>query len=492
MSVPQESALKGSHDTKWLILTLICVAIGWLLYLPVLDRYPFLDDFWLLAHMHNPQGRWDLFQPIAEYLFRPPQRLIAAANVELLGFDSFWLIRVVQILSHGLNILLVISIGRKMHMSPQVAFLGGVFFAVMSVNTIPLSHIYSAEAYSMVFVLIVCYLWLRMSRTGRSNSRWQQLAGGLASLLALLCKETAIGPILGIGLLTLILFVRNKATLSVTVKRVAALVIIPLVVYLSLRWLVGGAFQMSGGRYHLSLGVNVLRNTVMLLGGLLYQGSTLDIFPTINPGRLAIGLTLTVVFVMWLGWSFWLLLHRAPRQQRDYLVYTVVMVFASFVPVILSQWVGEAYLYTSAPFWALTLMLLLDRSLCVRKSISVILYLFFIILALVQVAGVLDKQSRLASMGVLSQHYIKQACHVYNELPANTILCWQSDEAYGPGYSYFVQDHFIVYRSASHFCAEVSSKDVRVLDARNQTDLAQCTYFISEQDDGELIFTENK
>jgi hypothetical protein len=488
------SSFPVNSHYAWLILTLACVIVGCLIYLPSLNLYPSMDALHLLAYTYELQTWWDIFRPVTQF-WRPLQELVIVVNAKLLGFDSFWLIRAIQILGHGLNVFLVINIGRKMHLSPQAVFLGGILFAVQSINSVPLLQTTGtlSQTYSVVFVLVAYYFWVSRSWTSQFGPPWLSLAIGLASLLALLWKETAIGPILGIGALALISSVRSRVALSAIIRFLVVATIMPLVIYLVARWLVGGAFQMAEGRYHLSLGANVVKNVGMLLGGLMYQGSTLDIFPAINPGRFTLGLTLTALLLAWLGWSLWLFLRQAQadESQLGYLAGTVMMLFASFFPVVLNQRVGEVYIYNAAPFGALTLILLLDRFLYLRQPVLVGLLLFSL-LALAQVIATLDKQTRVVAMGELSRHYVQQACKAYADLPPDTTLCWQSGQPYEPAYGFLVQDHASVYSPVNHFCASVSANDVKFLDARDQIDQKQCTYFVSERASGELIFEENK
>jgi len=481
--------LSRNHNWKWSLANLICVVVGCLIYLPSLNLFPSLDDFYLLAHTFNLQTGWDILQP-REHLFRPLEQLAITVNTNLLGFDSFWLIWIIQILAHSLSILLIINIGRKIHLSPPVVLGGGVFFAVLSVNSTALLQIdTTSQTYSTVFILIVYYLWLGMNWE-KCNSFWTPLLAGLASLIALFWKETAIGPLLGISLLTLMLFIRNKVPLPVVIRFLMIVVVMPFAIYVITRWLVGGVFQMSEGRYHLSLGLNVIKNVFMLLGGLLYQGSTLDIFPTINSNRFALGFALSFFYSLWLGWSLWLLFrHKGP--QIGHLTGTVIMLFASFFPVILSQRVGEVYFYGTAPFLVLVLMLLMDHFLHAHQAAFVV-FLFFVILTLNQVVGTLDKQSKMMKIDKLSQYYTEQACDIYTKLPKDAILCWQNGQEHKPEYSLMVQDHITIYRPVSYFCANILTNNIQVLDAKKQTDLEQCTYFIREQNDEELIFVKNE
>ncbi len=163
-----------------------------LAYAPFLDLPPLPDDY-LQVHLGqrygSPSGWLDLmFDPL--YRSRATSLLVTWATLGASGFSP-WILNASSLLIHGVNTVLVYSLGASPWIGRRVAALAAIVFAVRERHHEAVIW-YAAlpELLVVMFALVCLACWVRWLK---SPDRTLWLAGSLVAFaLALISKESAI------------------------------------------------------------------------------------------------------------------------------------------------------------------------------------------------------------------------------------------------------------------------------------------------------------
>jgi len=346
--------------TPWLVLPALG-ALVLLLHAPTLANWGSQDD---LAHLRVAlQG-----VPFSEKFFRPLERLINELNVQMLGYDDLRLSLAVNLLGLLLALVGTYVLGRELrpHATGSSLF-AATLLAVAPLTVLPSVQIDTiSQQYATVFAL---FFFLALLRASQRQSRRLYVLAYTFALFALLSKETAPGVIAAIPMGVLIVTRTNYRPtrralrfLVCTYLGVAAVVVL----YVALR--VASGYVLTNddsGQYGLAFTPQrTAKNLALYFSSLFYAGgSSLDIFPTPTPWRVAVSsfFTLTLGAVSAVGA---LRMVRSP-QRAELLALTLLTLAGSF-PVVLTEQVSEVYVYSSLPFFALLI------GLCFTRGVSVI------------------------------------------------------------------------------------------------------------------------
>ena len=324
-------------------------------------------------------------------------------------------------------------------------------------------------------------------------------------LFALCLKESAVGSILTAPVAAAAIQVSNVSARRGGYRPGLCLSILQnwsdfvlslacLALYLVTRFLIVGApLQYEGSRYTLSIGLNVFRNVAVMMGALLYQGSTLDLFPRLRLPNLMLGSVSSVLF--W-GILWWLRRRRnnGSLLHLNSLVAAglMLMVVAGMFPVALLGNVSELYVYTPAAWLALIIAwsavsLREWRLWSIRLRLMMLGTIWLVLV--VQTYGTLQKQAIAISTGELTRSYVKQQVELSRSLPDRASLCWKSPISVDRPYSVWYIDRSDLYVTVVPVAEAISGKHVRLLHRSSQSTSTMTCDFEVRDTAGTLVIS---
>jgi hypothetical protein len=484
-------------------ISIALLIVAALLYAPGLNIWAYGDDFGFLARAADSSSRWDIFGT-SSYLFRPLERLVNSLNVALLGYETTLLSHAVALLGFLVAAALVFGLSLALLSGSRTrAAIATAYFVVLPANILSIIQIDTlSQQYAVVFSLLLTY-WL-LAQRHRRLAVYGAVAGLLA-FLALCSKETAVGAVLALPLVVHLLWLprdgrRNWAgwrTLVISDSAIAA----ALLVYLALRLVSGATFGDPNEPYGLHLSVAlVAKNAARLAGGLIYAGSSLDLFPHLQPARIVVSAVLT------LGLGFMAAIGLLNPSQRDpdggpaaktrpgnlaAIAGLGTLILAGMFPVVLIGHMSELYIYSSSPFYALLLGLLVERGYRAIGSFgwarpyasrAVLVFLAIVIAWLAW--GTRGKLALALDVSGQAERYFHQTQSWLADVPeANVTLCWRSDLARSEtgAYSGFVMPDRVILRGVVAFAGQLESKRVDYVE--EGVDARACDYeaFVGER-----------
>ena len=347
-----------------------------LLYAPGLSIWVYGDDFGHLARAAVLSSRWSILDT-SNFVFRPLERLVNSLNVALLGYETTFLSHAVALFGFLAAVALVFWLSLSLFsFSKTAAALTAAYFAVLPTNVISIIQIDTiSQQYAIVFSLLLTFWLLDQRRPPVAYG----VGAALLAFLAFLSKETAVGAVVTLPLVVHVLWLPRDGerrwagwrTLVVSYSAIA----VALLAYLGLRLVSGATFGNPGDRYSLSFSVvPVVKNVARLAGGLIYA---LDLFPHLQPARIVVSTFLT----LGLGLLSLVGLPGLGRQSSDgrsdletgptgiaAIAGLGLLILAGMFPVVLTGHMSELYTYSSSPFYALLLGLLVERGYRASRS----------------------------------------------------------------------------------------------------------------------------
>lgn len=433
----------------------LLAVVALLLYLPGIFGWAVTDD------IHQLKGalveRWPL-----RTFFRPLERGVNVLNVRWFGLENLSFAHAFGLAGFVSVAVLTYALGRRLARGPLSAALAA---GLVAVSPLAVASVVQIDTLSQQFVTVFVLLFLHtlLAAKARASGPLYGLAYAFA-LLALLSKESAPGLVAAVPLAAFLLRPPARAGRRTLRGLFGDLLSVALVaaLYVALRTTFGVGFggDVEDGQYALELTpARLLHNLGLYGGSLLYTGgSTLDLFPVLRPGRVALGGLLTAALLV-------PSLVGAARLVRSGtlrwpLLGLALLTLAGTFPVVLTEQVSELYTYGSLPFYALLLGLTFPAGVTLLAERLRARWLRpaaagFVALLLVWSAwGVAEKVRLVDDLGARSLGYFEQTQAFLERAPGPLRLCWRDAPGRGtPAYSTFVMRPELVAGRAMGFAA---------------------------------------
>jgi hypothetical protein len=421
------------------------------LYRPMFSSWAVYDD--------AGNVRFGLVDPLAgsireacagNIFFRPLERLVNLVDVQWLGYRSLLVSHSVSFVAFVACILAVYRLTRFVEPgSVAAAYLAAALLGGASVSTMSVIEI---DTVSQQFATLFSLAFLILLLSPRPTTPRLVLAFACA-LLALLSKESSPGLVAGIPVAAAGLRLGRVPTAPAAERRRVLFgcgaVVVAFALYALLR--VGVAhvafFHAGEARYQFQVSIwRCLKNFAMFSGGMLYAGSTLDLFPSVVPWRVVVslGLSLGLYVVCALGW-YDLLVRRGGAGSftlRSASALVFLWCCGTF-PAILTDHVSEHYVYGSLPYYAVLVGVGFAAGVR-RTSVAVNLRFASGMCATLLAAmftwhafGVREKIGITERLGRVTLSYVDETAGFFRALRSTNVrMCWRGrdDVAEVPSY----------------------------------------------------------
>ena len=468
---------------------LVVLLFGVLLYTSSLNIWASGDDFsTILFKTIDSNERWEIFQA-SSFSFRPIENLINAIDAEIDGFDSTIFTHIVCLMGFVISTFLVFLITKHIYPKNIIPpFICSLIFVVMPNNVMAVIQVDAiSQQYATVFSLF-SFWWLLTKNPFKGISYF--IIYGLFLFNALLSKETSLGIAIVMALSAFLIRFDYYELKSDKIKKIlistyvaTALVILS---YFFLRFIFGAEFSGSG-QYHINFSLlNILKNSILLMGATIYTGSTLDFFPSPNFFKISI----SMVFFFGTIWIFFPFIRTFIHTKRRkislenildsklasaFFSISLIIIF-SLIPVILIGKVSELYTYSSNPYYSILIGLLLYNGLShheekiaqLPKQLKRIFIFSYIIWLGI---GTQEKISLAVSTSNRTRQYFDTIINQCIDQPKNEISIYLSKNVstnVKKNYSILYFSDMSILKSFSPLISKLSNKNIN--------------YFISESD----------
>ncbi len=446
--------------SPWVIIPLLAAAmLG--LYLRSFSGWAVADD---LQHLKGAVAETHPFR----IFFRPLEHAVNLLNVRWLSLENLMFARATGLAGFLTVVLSTYTLGRRLGAALPAAFAA----ALVAVSPLATTSVVQIDTLSQQFVTVFALLFLLSLLAAKSRSSWPLYGLAYAfALLALLSKETAPGLVAAVPLAVFLLHPKEGAGSGRTLRGLLGdyvMVIVIAALYAALRLYAGIDFGSSieAGQYELEVTpARIARNLALYGGNLFYTGgSTLDLFPTLVPWRVAVSglFTGTLLVISGIGTAYLVREHRFGKP----LLSLCILTFAGVFPVVLTERISELYTYGSLPFYALLLGFAFPAGAYTLASRFRARWLrpaavsFAVLLLAWSAWGAAEKVRLVADLGTQSLGYFEQTrAFLKTDAEGPLRLCWQDrPEASTPTYSILVMNPNYVATRAIDFAAWVEER----------------------------------
>jgi hypothetical protein len=352
-SLPRAPAIAAA----WLSLFGLTLA----LYTPFLSAPYFADD--LLFYFNSPPPHLvDYFwvRGYASQAYRPGEAIILTLIQSHFGFNTLP-IHLVSMAAHASLCCMVwiaalrLGYGRLQALLACVLTLVTQMGAPALLDNDTISQAMSAALGGAACLLLGIACLDYVERPGRQLSRGYLTASALCYFMSLFFKETALGLILVITLFTGLVALRKESGRERIYFALRSLIPygVLIAVYFVAR-LHAGAPVSGGGRYDISVGMNVIKNLALFGLAAVSPISTVTVALAAQGGRavmlglISLALLLVAVTVLAGIWT---------SSRRNIAALLVGCILAALFPAFLLQRVSELYVYNASPYIALLIAL---------------------------------------------------------------------------------------------------------------------------------------
>jgi hypothetical protein len=360
-----------STNYKFLTLSLFLVLF---LYYPSLNKWAAGDDFsTILVEVIDPNERWDIF-PKSGFAFRPIEKLVNSINAKIIGFESSNFTHSVALIGFILSVLLVFVITNTYYKENiNASYFSTILFILNPNNVTSVTQIDTiSQQYATVFTLLATW-WLSTKKN--INEVFYYIIYGLILFLVLFSKEN---PICLIFCLPLSIFIIRYSSEDLKYyERKKELILLyfitftSFILYVSLRLYFGMSFS-GTNQYQVSISfIKIIKNCFLLIGSVVYTGSSLDIFPHIEYPKVFVSIMilicLSLINVQPLK-NLYTKHKISPRNILDNKIFSIfigiwIIILSGLFPVVLIGKMSELYTYTFTPFYFIFIGIILAESI---------------------------------------------------------------------------------------------------------------------------------
>tara|TARA_Y100000816_G_scaffold290897_1_gene280745 strand:- start:1232 stop:2380 length:1149 start_codon:yes stop_codon:yes gene_type:complete len=354
-----------------------------------------------------------------------------------------------------------------------------------------------SQQYATVFVLF-SFWWLLTK--DNINQIYYYIILGISIFFALISKENPIGIIFVLPLVSGI--IKNSGT-KMEHKLFEKKMIITygvifsvFLIYIFLRFSFG--LKLAGSnQYQIGLSlVSWIKNSALLLGSIVYSGSSLEIFPELQPSKVII----SFLFIFCLMWSiipylknlFHLIIPLSLFKiylNKELSIYMglIALIFSGLLPVILIGKMSELYTYLMTPFYCMLLGILFYNSLYYLKDkkpryLYYLRCLSMICLILWLGYGTKDKIAQLVNTDKKTKQYFSIVSSLAKNHEKNEILILLSktlSTGINDNYNVFHFSDLSILKSFSPLILKLHNKNVRYM--QTQSDSISCDYILQKE-----------
>ena len=304
-----------------------------------------------------------LNQLTIEPFFRPLEHLLVILNHSLFGVEQSWFVHACILFAFAIIAISIYRLYIKLfpEASKTFATMAVLLFVSRPQNTSALIDVdVTSQILSIMFSLLFVLYLLNKDEINTTKSYF---LGLLISLLALLSKESSFGIIL---MSPLIIMYNNKQKMKSLLINYS-IVILAIIIYYLLNSLVIGEWVSANnkfyrqGTYSSGSPFDVFKNAAMLLAGVFYNGSTLDIFPHIKNAKLIFGSFMTLFMGGFLILSGISLVSNKANSRFNRSVITLLLLFISgMIPMVFLQDVSELYTIMMSGFMSIIVISMME------------------------------------------------------------------------------------------------------------------------------------
>ena len=422
----------------------LSLAISFAILRPFLDAPYFGDDLLAFFALDHPAHLWGYFFHVGsmDHAFRP----IESALLTVIQ-QRFWLntipIHLASIALHaclcGMTAYLAVRLGCACGETLLAAVLTAVSpeMATALLGNDCMSQVLSGT-FAMLCVMLAYESYKKLDGSAPLVLIALWLLGALSYAISIFSKETGLGSIGGVVLITC-LIASKRTGLGRRVSLITRLLspyVIVVLFYFTARLNAGAPLRAREPIYQVHLGANVIGNIVLLLAGALSPVSSLRVAIAAQSHDrlmllLACGLLSIVMLMLGVG---------VYRSKRKALLLAFLALSALFPAIVLSH-VSELYLYSAFPFFALLIAVAardiwssisIGRSVCV---LSLALLLAGFLDANLQKAWYMDRGGREATMMMNTIGYYARS------LPEDGNIVLMDHRQGRPSYSIYISGH---------------------------------------------------
>tara|TARA_Y100000996_G_scaffold385814_1_gene343427 strand:+ start:691 stop:2211 length:1521 start_codon:yes stop_codon:yes gene_type:complete len=365
------------------------------LYSPSLKIWAMGDDFsTVLITLINPEERWEIFST-GGFAFRPLERLLNAIDSTINGPFSTVITHCFSLVSFSLSALLVFLITNYLFKSKLIlSFTCTILFIVSPNNVASITQI-DTVSQQLATLFILFSIWWILTRTEINQFLYHSVFG-ISLFLALMSKENPIGIIFVIPVATFLMRIGiNDFKYSSTYKHLLVCygtVISVFMFYMFLRSHFG--FELKGSnQYQVGISlIDLMKNSLHIIGSVVYPGSSLEIYPNFQFHKIIISLSLFLSFLIitipyikhkYLANGMNTLSFKNIFKQKGIPIYLslIMLIFSGLVPVILIGKMSELYTYLLTPFYSMFLGILFYESIYYSKEKSTSSHYYFNLVA---------------------------------------------------------------------------------------------------------------
>ncbi len=482
--------IKDNHP----ILLFIWILLGFGLYAGGMSGQYFADDFKYVFDSPSTKIFHFFFNnnPNAAF-YRPIESMVLAVIQSLFGLSTFPIHSII-VFCHGILSYCVYLATIRLGFSRTQAGVSGAIMLVSQANALAvLSNDTLSQVGGTLFGF--CSLWYfyqviqrgSTAETDRSVRR-QHGMSILFFIVSLWMKETSLSFIL--AFLVLLFFPASstlRSSLRVNVRRLVPYLIVALV-YISIRSLV--VTGLADERYTISLGLNVVRNTLLTVFSAFLPASSVSVYSAMKEGDLLfVGVAGTLTFVMMISAIIGMFKAAHPSIAKVLMMLSITTMF----PVILFQHVSELYVYNTMPLVSMIIgigVVSVVQRWFQKSWLQSGVLILFIAFCLSHVVAIQQK-SRLMNMnGRSASVLLEKIVPFVHSVPQGGTLILRNPPSDRPEYSVFLMNGFSVLEYGTNIVRSVSGRNdiqVWVVNDREYRELSnQQPQFVLRLVDGEV------
>lgn len=469
-----------------IIVGLLIVA-GLALWLPQVGGQHFCDDYDFIFDTVPMNEMPSLFihrSPNSAH-YRPVEAVILASAQNVLGIQrSAYFTQGLAAACHVALCVWSFAFLRRFGVALLPATLG-VLFAMA--HPVAVGAILGNDTLSQVMSVLFGYLglWgiisgsalpvpLKSQTSTPKRMSWLRTGAGIAALIvALLCKETAIGFVCLAGLFTIYAYARIPKR-PVSAGAVPVLLLALLAGYFLLRMVLGlqtAAGESAKGATSLTLGWNILSNPIQLLVSTLMPFSSVDVFTAaISRQWMLLAAfampSLAIAIAICIGAANCMPGHRG----RSLAIYGLCL-FGLIFPFLFIRHVSELYAYQILPVVAVGVALFFGTLASSKWKVPAVVVM--ILLMGVMVQAIFSKAYLQRKNGQAASTLVNELVPIVRQLPPHGTLVLYDAHATAISYSFYLQRGFDVVMFAPRWIKNLANRpDVSILIVQNVDDLA--------------------
>jgi hypothetical protein len=431
-------------------------------YSPSINATYFSDDF--LYKFHDIEiNLKSVFSVHHHYAYRPMEMLFLAV-LQHASPENTWPIHVTNLLLHLLFSTSIMVWMRKQGFS---RFSSTLAFAIMALSQANSHAVSSLDTLSQITSSLFGYSAIILFISSIKNqTRFRYLfyfASLLMTIIALLCKESAMFIIPSVFIMALLCLIKYHRTRPGTIIKIViscAPFLLAAVAFMILRKQLNLQEAATGtDRYNIGLGFNIVKNFIMTLLQALQPHSSVDIyFDIVNNRWISVAVTMLLSCVL-ATLSIWGIFFS---RHRMFSALLVIMLPVSMFPTILLNHISELYVYSTMPLISILIGIGLgelfeEYNKHLWRTVHLCLISGFLIWNCV---SVFRKCELMNQNGLQAEKLLDEIKPYYSEIPVNgNLILVNPNTSNKTEYSIFRRTGFRLFENGAHELNRRANRD---------------------------------